>query len=64
MHYFGKQFITSGDDFLVLEPGDWTPEQYQAFLDIFGLKEAERIVINEYKLEVYGSEKNKGENNG
>jgi hypothetical protein len=59
MHYFGKQFVTSGDNFLVLEPEDWTPEQYQAFLDIFGLKEAERIVINEYKLEVYGTEKEK-----
>ena len=59
MHYFGKQFVTSGDDFLVLEPEDWTPEQFQAFLDIFGLKEAERIVINEYKLEVYGTEKEK-----
>lgn len=57
MHYFGKQFVTTGDDFLVLEPEDWTPEQYQAFLAIFGLKEAERIVINEYKLEVYGTEK-------
>ena len=59
MHYFGKQFVTDGDDFLVLEPEDWTKEQFQAFLDIFGLKEAERIVINEYKLEVFGSEKEK-----
>ena len=63
MHYFGKQFVTTGDDFLVLEPEDWTPEQYQAFLDIFGLKEAERIVINEYKLEVYGTAKEKKNEN-
>lgn len=57
MKYFGKQFVTNGDDFLVLEPEDWTAEQYKAFLAIFGLTEAERIVINEYKLEVYGTEK-------
>lgn len=63
MHYFGKQFVTSGDNFLVLEPDDWSPEQYQAFLDIFGLKEAERIVINEYKLEVFGTEKEKKNEN-
>lgn len=59
MKYMSMQFVTNGGDFLVLEPEDWTPEQYQAFLDIFGLKEAERIVINEYKLEVYGTEKEK-----
>lgn len=56
MHYFGKQFVTNGDNFLVLEPEDWTEEQYKAFLAIFGLTEAERIVINEYKLEVYGTD--------
>lgn len=62
MRYFSTEFKTNGDNFIVLEPEDWTPEQYQAFLDIFGLKEAERIVINEFKLEVYGTEKeSKGE---
>lgn len=57
MHYFTKNFVTNGDDFIVLEPEDWTEEQFKAFLDIFGLKEAERIRINEFKLEVYGSDK-------
>ena len=57
MKYMSKHFPTDGCDFLVLEPEDWTPEQWQAFLKIFGLKEAERIVINEYKMEFYGSEK-------
>lgn len=57
MQYFTEHFVTNGDDFLVLEPEDWTEEQWQAFLAIFGLKEAERIVINEYKMECFGSKK-------
>ncbi len=56
MKYMRKDFVTNGDDFIVLEPDDWTEEEYGAFLKIFGLKEAERIVINEYKLEVMASE--------
>ena len=60
MHYFSTHFKTNGDNFIVLEPEDWTPEQYQAFIKVFGLKEAERIVINEFKLEVYGTEKDNG----
>ena len=57
MHYFTKNFSTNGDDFIVLEPEDWTEEQFKAFLGIFGLAEAERIRINEFKLEVYGTDK-------
>ena len=57
MYYFTKDFVTNGDNFIVLEPEDWTEEQFKAFLAIFGLEEAERIRINEFKLEVYGTEK-------
>lgn len=57
MHYFSKHFVTDGVDFLVIEPEDWTTEQYQAILDIFGLDDAERIVITEYKIGAYGREK-------
>lgn len=57
MKYLSKHFVTNGDDFLVLEPEDWTEEQWQAFLDIFGLEKAECIKITEYKLEAYGTEK-------
>lgn len=56
MKYTSKHFMTDGCDQLVLKPEDWTKEQYAAFLKIFGLKEAERIVITEYKLEAYGSD--------
>lgn len=62
MHYFSKHVTTDEYDFLVLEPEDWTPEQWQGFLDIFGLKEAERIKITEYKMEVYGTEKGEEKN--
>lgn len=55
MHYISKHFVAD-DNQLILEPEDWTAEQYDAFLRIFGLKEAERIVITEYKIDVYGSE--------
>lgn len=47
--YHGEQII--------LEPEDWTEEQYKAFMDIFGLEEAERIVINEFKIEAYATPK-------
>ena len=57
MKYLSKHFVTDGCDFLVLEPEECTKEQWQLLLDIFGLAEAERIVVNEYKLEAYGTEK-------
>jgi hypothetical protein len=60
MKYLSKHFVSDGVDFLVLEPEDCTQEQWQALLDIFGLVEAERIKITEYKIEAYGVEK-KGE---
>ena len=55
MKYYSTHFVTNGDNFLVLEPEDCTQEQWQKLLDIFGLQEAERIVITEYKVEVYGT---------
>lgn len=55
MHYISHHFVAD-DNQLVLEPADWTEEQFDAFMRIFGLKEAERIVITEYRLEAYGSE--------
>lgn len=51
MKTISKHFVNDGAQELVLEPKDWTKEQFQAFLDIFGLTEAERIVVTEYKIE-------------
>lgn len=44
-------------EFLVLEPEDWTEDEWAAFLKLFGLKEAERIKISDYTLEFYGTKK-------
>lgn len=56
MKYMTKSFVTNGDDFIVLEPEEWSEEQYKAFCQVFGLKEADRIVIREFKLEAYAAE--------
>ena len=51
MNTISKHFVSDEASQLVLEPNDWTKEQFQAFLDIFGLSEAKRIVVSEYKIE-------------
>ena len=51
MKTISKHFVNDGAEELVLVPKDWTKEQFQAFLDIFGLSEAEKIVVTEYKIE-------------
>ena len=53
MHYISKHFTTDGANQLVLNYEDWTGEQFDAFKQIFGLDDVERIVISEYKLEAY-----------
>lgn len=53
MHYISKHFTTDGYNQLVLEQKDWTEEQFNAFKQIFGLDDAGRIVISEYKLEAW-----------
>ena len=42
---------------IILEPEDWTESQWEAFLDIFDLEEASRIVLADYKVDVYGTAK-------
>ena len=42
---------------LILEPEDWTEDQWAAFLDLFDLIEADRIVLADYTVEVYGTPK-------
>ena len=54
MSYISKNFSADNYDQLILEPEDWTEDVWQAFLDIFGLEKAERIVVSEYKVEAYG----------
>ena len=39
---------------LVLEPEDYPGDEWTTILKIFGMEEAERIVISDYKFEAYG----------
>lgn len=42
---------------LILEPEDWTEDQWAAFLELFDLVEADRIVLADFMVEVYGTPK-------
>lgn len=42
---------------IILEPEDWTESQWAAFLEIFDLVAANRIVLADYTVEVYGTPK-------
>lgn len=52
-----KQRIDNSDEKLILEPEDWSGEEWATILQLFGMKEAERIVISDYTFEAYGEEK-------
>lgn len=39
---------------LILEPKDWTKEEWDTILKLFGMESAERIVISEYIFEAFG----------
>ena len=57
MKTISKHFVSDESSQLVLNPRDWSHEQYRAFLDIFGLSEADEIVIQEYRIETHGTER-------
>lgn len=42
---------------IVLEPEDWAESQWAAFLELFDLVEATRIVLADYTVEVFGTPK-------
>ena len=42
---------------LILEPEDWTEEEWQVILKLFGMKDAERIMLRDYHFEAYGIRK-------
>lgn len=39
---------------LILEPEDWTEEEWATLCKLFGMKRAERIKVSNYTLETYG----------
>ena len=51
MEYIKKENV---QDQLVLEPEDWGEDEWLTILKLFGMKEAERIVISNYTFEAYG----------
>lgn len=57
MDYFQKSGQREKGTQLILEPEDWTEDQWAAFLDLFDLVEADRIVLADYTVEVYGTPK-------
>ena len=57
MDYFKVDASRSRGTQIILEPEDWTESQWATFLDVFGLVEAERIVISDCGVEVMGTPK-------
>lgn len=43
------------DEPLILEPDDWSIQEWKTIEKIFGMEEAERIVVSDYMLETYGT---------
>lgn len=44
-------------DQLILEPEDYTEDEWKTILKVFGMEEAERIVISNYRFEAWGRKK-------
>ena len=42
---------------LILEPEDYTEDEWKAILKVFGMECAERIVISHYAFEAWGRKK-------
>lgn len=42
---------------LIFEPEDWTEEEWATILKIFGMEEAERIMVSYFILETFGIKK-------
>ena len=42
-------------DFLVFEPDDWSEDEWKTILKIFGFKEAELIVVRNYRVDAFAT---------
>ena len=40
---------------IILEPEDWSPEEWKTLLKLFGMEEAEQIVLSSYEVKAYGT---------
>lgn len=57
MDYFQISGNLNAGNQLILEPEDWTEEQWKTFLELFDLIEAERIVLSDFTVDIYGTPK-------
>lgn len=57
MDYFQINLARERGTQIILEPEDWTESQWALFLELFDLVEAERIVLADCMIEVYGTPK-------
>lgn len=54
MDYISKE---PANEPLILEPEDWTDDEWETLCKLFGMKKAERIKVSDYVLEAWGEEK-------
>ena len=57
MDYFKVDASRERGTQIILEPEDWTESQWATFLEVFDLVEAERIVLSDCGIEVFGTPK-------
>ena len=53
MSIISKHFTADNYNQPILNKEDWEPLAWTAFLAIFGLTNAEKIVVSEYKVEAF-----------
>ena len=61
MNYISKHFTADTNNQLILDRADWSDEVWQGFLMLFGMWDADRIVVGEYKVDIW-SKKEEGTN--
>lgn len=57
MDYFQINSSRERGTQIILEPEDWTESQWATFLELFDLVEADRIVLADCTIEVFGTPK-------
>ena len=55
MDYFQITGNLKSGNQIILEPEDWTVTQWKTFLELFDLEEADRIVLSDFTVDIYGT---------
>ena len=53
MNYISKHFTADANNQIILDRADWSDEAWQGFLILFGVWDADRIVVSEYKVDIW-----------